>query len=53
MHLTTFCEIQIEMSLFVDVLPRFNQQSTSILDEEGSVYVDQLKEYLFFTDSLR
>ena len=34
-------------------LSRYNQQTTSILDEEGTVYIDQLKEYLFFADSLR
>lgn len=34
-------------------LDRYNQQTTSILDEEGTVYIDQLKEYLFFADSLR
>ena len=26
---------------------------TAILEEEGVVYIDQLKEYYYFTDSLR
>ncbi|XP_065052767.1 sorting nexin-4-like isoform X2 [Rhopilema esculentum] len=34
-------------------IDRYNQQTTSILEEEGTVYLDQLKEYLFFTESLR
>eukprot|EP00794_Sanderia_malayensis_P003286 gene3286-3768_t len=34
-------------------LDRYSQQMSAILEEEGSVYIDQLKEYLYFNDSLR
>merc|ERR1712227_1056968 len=34
-------------------LDRYSQQMTAVLEEEGTVYIDQLKEYLYFTESLR